>query len=136
MIAIWGIRSILHVFFLFGSLTKAQNLKKTYPKPQKSPHSYRLMPGVTHIFISQFHVFSLNLHILKCSFFETLNNSQYIKHKIQNSKIKTKQQPPCQMFKCSFLFFKMSFKKQIIYPPPNSRSTAPAAAMLMEAPLT
>ncbi len=46
MIAIWGNKE--HVFFLFGSLTKAQNIKKTSPNPQKSPHSYRLMPGVTY----------------------------------------------------------------------------------------
>ena len=28
--------------FLFGSLTKAQNLKNTSPNPQKSPYSYRV----------------------------------------------------------------------------------------------
>ena len=41
------IRSILHLFFLFGSLTTAQNLQTTSKKPSKSPHSYRLMPGIT-----------------------------------------------------------------------------------------
>ena len=43
-----GIRSILHLFFLFGFLTTAQNLQTTFPKPNKSPHSYRLMPGFTY----------------------------------------------------------------------------------------
>ena len=32
------IRSILHLFFLFGSLTTAQNLQTTSKKPSKSPH--------------------------------------------------------------------------------------------------
>ncbi len=41
------IQSILHLCFLFGSLTTAQHLLKTTKIPQKSPHSYRLMPGFT-----------------------------------------------------------------------------------------
>ncbi len=47
--------SILDIFFLFGSLTACQHLKKTSKKPQNRPsaasaipHSYRLMPGFTY----------------------------------------------------------------------------------------
>ena len=48
--------SILDIFFLFGSLTAAPNLKKECKKPQNrasaaspTPHSYRLRPGFTDI---------------------------------------------------------------------------------------
>ncbi len=36
------------MFFLFGSLTTATNLKKTSQNPKKTPHSYRLRPGFTY----------------------------------------------------------------------------------------
>ncbi len=38
-------------FFSFGSLTMAQHLKKTFQNHKKSPHSYRLMPGFTYMYI-------------------------------------------------------------------------------------
>ena len=36
------------MFFLFGSLTMAQNLQNMSQNLQKSPDSYRLMPGFTY----------------------------------------------------------------------------------------
>ncbi len=53
------------MFFLFGSLTTAQKLQKTSPNPQKSPHSYRLMPGFTYIYI-QIAIILRNALNIKC----------------------------------------------------------------------
>ena len=50
MIAIWEIGSILHVFFLFGSLTRPKIFKKV-PKPSKIPSLLSAQAGIYTIAI-------------------------------------------------------------------------------------